>query len=277
VIPACTPAQRPDPNAQCSTGPITFWTPGGRTVYDAMLLKFDKRFSKRYMFTVSYALQDRKTVAGIVNLDNWFESYSSVGPRHVLNVSGIVDLPWGFQLGVISTSNSRSPVMPFIPSVDLDGDGTGGTPIPGAGFNCFNRGCGKSELAAAVQAWNRRYYPNGPPNPAGGIPFVQDARRQNIPFLVLPQNYQFGDSFHSQDVRLTKTFVFRERYKLNVFAEMFNVLNVANLSGFNFNLDSRNPNPAAQTFSFGQPTQRATQVFGSGGPRALQLAARFTF
>jgi hypothetical protein len=50
---------------------------------------------------------------------------------------------------------------------------------------------------------------------------------------------------------------------------MFNVLNVANLGGFSGNL----ANPAG----FGQPTSRASQVFGSGGPRALQLGARFSF
>lgn len=267
VIPVCTGAQRSDPNAQCSTGPITFWTPGGRTSFNAMLLKFDKRFSKRYSFTVSYALQNRQTVDGIVNLDNWFESYSTVGPKHVLNVSGIIDLPWGFQIGVISATSSRGTVMPVINGVDLNGDGVGFTPIPGVDFNCFNRGCGKEELAGAVAAWNQRFYPNGPPSATR--PPVQDARRQNIPFLTLPANYEFGDSFNSQDVRLTKLFTYRERYKLSVFAEMFNVFNIANLSGFNFQLN----NPS----SFGQPTQRVAQTFGSGGPRALQVGARFQF
>jgi hypothetical protein len=32
-----------------------------------------------------------------------------------------------------------------------------------------------------------------------------------------------------------------------------------------------------QTYNFGQPTQRAFQTFGSGGPRALQLGAKITF
>ena len=58
---------------------------------------------------------------------------------------------------------------------------------------------------------------------------------------------------------------------------MFNVFNIANLSGYSFNLDSAVPAGRPQTYSFGQPTQRITQVFGSGGPRALQLGARFSF
>jgi hypothetical protein len=33
----------------------------------------------------------------------------------------------------------------------------------------------------------------------------------------------------------------------------------------------------SNTATFGQPTTRASQVFGSGGPRAFQIGARFTF
>ena len=64
---------------------------------------------------------------------------------------------------------------------------------------------------------------------------------------------------------------------MSLFGEMFNVLNYYNPSGYNFNLDNKNSNPAAQTFAFGVPTQRVGQVFGSGGPRATQIGARFQF
>jgi len=68
---------------------------------------------------------------------------------------------------------------------------------------------------------------------------------------------------------VTKSFTWKDRYKLSVFAEMFNVFNIANLGGYSGTLN----NPA----TFGQPTQRASQVFGSGGPRALQIGARVSF
>ncbi len=258
IIPICAnAAQRSDPTAQCSTGSITFWTPGGRGVYNAMLLRLDKRLSNRLQFTASYALTGRSEVNGIVNLDNWFQSYGPTGSRHILNISGKVVLPWSFELGVISSIASRGPLTPSVSDVDLDGDGSSSEPIPGVdGFNCFNRGCGKGDLAAAVQAWNSTY--------AGKL----DARGQTIPFLTLPANYEFGDSFSSQDIRLTKKFTWKEHYTLAVFGEMFNVFNIANLSGYNFTINSG---------AFGQPTQRQTQVFGSGGPRALQLGARISF
>jgi hypothetical protein len=258
VIPRCTTAaQRNDPNAQCSNGAITFWTPEGREVYNGLLVKLDKRFSNRYLFGASYALTFRQGIETVSNLDNYFESYGPQGARHLLNVSALVELPWNVQVGFISAMASRGPVMPTVSSVDLDGDGISTTPIPGVEFNCFNRGCGPDDLARAVEAFNQQY--------AGR----RDARNQPIPQLVLPASYEFGDGFSSQDVRVTKTFTLRGTRRLAVFAEAFNVFNVANLGGYSYNLNN--------TATFGLPTNRASQVFGSGGPRAFQLGARFTF
>jgi hypothetical protein len=263
VIPRCTSAaQSADPNAQCSNGAITFWTPQGQERYTALLTKLDKRFSNRYLFGVSYAFTDRKTVnnmqgGGIPNLDDYMASYGPTGPRHLLNVSALVDLPGNVQIGIISALATRDAVMPTVANVDLDGDGTAQTPIPGLDYNCFNRGCGEDDLAEAVAAFNAAYVGR------------RDARGQPIPQLALPASYQFGDVFSSQDVRVTKTFAFQNAMKIAVFAEVFNVFNVANLGGYSYNLS----NPG----TFGQPTTRASQVFGSGGPRAFQIGARFTF
>ena len=263
VIPACTTAaQRNDPNAQCSNGAITFWTPGGRERYQALLMRLDKRFSNRYLFGASYALTDRKTVNSIPgfpipNLDNYLESYGPTNARHLVNVSALVDLPGNVQVGIISSMASRGPVMPTIANLDLDGDGTTTTPIPGAEFNCFNFGCNKEDLAAAVAAFNQRY--------AG----TRDARGQPIAALALPASYELGDVFSSQDLRVTKTFGLGGTSRLAVFVEVFNIFNTANLGGYSFNLSN--------TATFGQPTNRASQVFGTGGPRAFQLGGRFTF
>ena len=258
VIPRClTAAERNDPNAQCSNGPITFWTPEGREVYNGLLVKLDKRFSNRYLFGISYALTDRATVDGISNLDNYFANYGPTGARHIVNMSALFDLPWNVQLGIISAMSSRGPVMPSITNVDLDGDGTTTTPIPGVDYNCFNRGCSKDDLRQAVASFNQQY--------AG----QRDARGQLIAPITLPSDFEFGDSFSSQDVRITKTFDLRDTSKLAVFMEVFNVFNVANLGGYSFNLSN--------TQNFGQPTNRASQVFGSGGPRAFQIGGRFTF
>ncbi len=259
VIPRCTSAaQLNSPTTNCSAGPITFWVPGGRQVYNAMLLKVDKRFTKKFLFTASYALTDQKGHNGIVNLDNFNQSFGPQGARHIFNFSGVMDLPWGFSVGLISAMSSRGPFQPSIPSVDLDGDGND-EPLPGLKFNCINRGCGKSDLTTAVAAFNTQF--------AG----KRDARNRAIPTLVLPANFEFGDSwFSSQDLRLTKLFKFKEdKLNISIFGEMFNVFNTANLGGYSGNLTN--------TTAFGQPTSRAGQVFGSGGPRALQIGGRVSF
>jgi hypothetical protein len=256
VIPACVGAQRLDLSAKCSTGTFQFWTPGGREVYNGILMKLDKRFANRYQFTVSYAFTDRYGINGIVNLDNWFQTWGPQGARHILNMSGIVDLPWGFQLGIISATASRGPFTPVVGGFDIDGDGTTVELLPGTDFSRRDRGLPKSKLPAAVAEFNRLY--------AG----KRDVRNTLIPTITLPSNFQYNDNFNSQDVRLTKKFTFRERYTLSIFGEMFNVLNIANLSDISNNVNS----PA-----FGIPQQRQTQVFGSGGPRALQLGGRFVF
>lgn len=256
VIPICAAAVKSTPGVECSNGPITFWQPGGHATYKAILVKVDKRFANRLQFTVSYALQDQHGLNGIVNLDNYNASYGPQGPRNVLNISGVLDLPWGFQLGLISSTTTRNPQMASISGIDINGNGSGVTPLPGLSYNCLNRGCGQSDLAAAVANFNSTY--------AG----KKDGTGKTIPTLTLPASYEFGEGINSQDIRLTKSFTFKERYRFSIFGEMFNVFNISNLSGFNYNLNLG---------VFGQPTQRVAQVFGSGGPRAIQVGGRFTF
>jgi hypothetical protein len=74
--------------------------------------------------------------------------------------------------------------------------------------------------------------------------------------LTLPANYEFGKSFQTQDLRVSRTFVYRERYKLTLMGEIFNLLNIANLGGYSGNV--RDP------VNFGQPQSRADQVFDRG-------------
>jgi hypothetical protein len=281
IIPVCTRAQVADPSAECSTGSITFWTPEGRSVYDALLVKFQKRFSNHYQFIVSYALQKLVTINGatgsnpVADLDNYFASYGNSGalPRQNLTIAGTANLPWGFKLSLNSSMTSPLPMEPFISGVDLNGSGnTTDFPlsfaVPKLPFNCFNVGCSKADLTKAVAYWNANVATAATGNKArNGV---------TIPMLALPSNYSLGAPIITQDVRATKEFVFKERFRLSVFGEFFNLFNISNLSYANFTLD-----PLAvgkpQTFAFGQPTNRVSQVFGSGGPRSIQVGARFTF
>ena len=97
---------------------------------------------------------------------------------------------------------------------------------------------------------------------------TKDAQGRLIPTLTLPARYAFDDNFHALDIRVSRSFAVREACRISLIAEVFNLDNNANLSGYSGDLT---------TAAFGQPTSRSTQVFGSGGPRAFQLAMRIGF
>jgi hypothetical protein len=267
VIPRCPGAPNNfDPSAQCSNGQISFWYPGGNASYKALLLKVDKRFSRRYQFTASYALQDSKSINDIrLNLYNYNASYGPDLPRHNLTISGSVDLPWRVQLSLLSTMISRPPVQPTVSGISLDGSDTsssGHFALPGMQYNQF---ISQDELQRLVDQYNTNYAAKLTPAGQAGI-----TPNQVFPRITLPAHYNLGHNFLSQDLRVAKSIRFSDRYELRILGEAFNILNIGNLTLDSFNLLSP---------SFGQPQQRLLNgsTFGSGGPRAFQFAARFQF
>jgi hypothetical protein len=140
--------------------------------------------------------------------------------------------------------------------LDLNGDGTTGDLLPGTRVNQFNRGFGKNDLRRLVNEFNTTY--------AGG----KDAGGNDIPSINLPSTFEFGDSFLTHDLRLSRDFSWHERWRMTLIGEVFNLFNIGNLAGRSGDL--LNP-------GFGQATSRVTQIFGSGGPRSFQLAARLSF
>lgn len=260
IRPCANAAEAGNPAINCSNGPISVVQFGGRQQYMALLVKAEKRFSNRFQFTASYALSELEGYFTGANLENWFETRGNLGAdaRHSLTFSGIVDLPWGFQASLISVLRSRGPFNATIPSnIDINGDGTGGDVLPGLEINSLNRGTSKEDLFRLVNEFNAT---------RAGTP---DARGVIIPTLVLPTEFEFGDNFQSHDVRVAKSFSWGtdDRYRVQALVEVFNIFNNANLGGFSSLIG---PN-------FGQATERVGQSFGTGGPRAVQLGARFTF
>jgi len=242
-------AEAGNPAVQCSNGPINVVKSIGRDQYKALLVKLDKRFSNRFQFTASYALS---SLRGFIfrpdgspeDLNNIFATNSFLNDdvRNRFTFSGVVDLPWGFQASLIAVYQSRPPFNARVPdTIDLNGDGSTNDTLPGLKPNSLNRGTGRSEFLQLV-------------NKAG---------------FTVPTDFQFGDDFQSEDIRITKTFKIRERFNIQGIFEVFNIFNVSNLT-----FDSSSENLGG---SFGRPTGRAGQNFGTGGPRALQLGARFTF
>ena len=258
VIPACAPAQILDPTAECSNGPIQGLISGGRSHYTGLLLKANKRFSHRTSGQLSYAYSNQVGFNGVVDDSNWFASWGPQAGHQLLTGSMVVELPWGFTIAGITSFATVGPIEPIISGVDLNGNGavengeTGGSPLPGVGYNQLGVNEGKGALIQAVNQFNQSH-----PNPSEQ--------------LALPATFSFPRPFTSQDIRVTKVFKLgTERAKLSLIGECFNVFNIANLGGYSYNLGS---NPAG----FGVPTSASSNVFGSGGPRAFQFAARFNF
>jgi hypothetical protein len=260
VIPTCLAGQRNDPHALCSTGPIVVHQGVGRATYTGLLVSADKRFSHGFQLLGSWAYSSNTgtNVGNGFNNDDWL---SNRGPlerdvTHIVNLASVVQVPWRFQLGFNFSYASTPPFSAFVGGIDFNGDGTTGDLLPGTTVNAFNRSMGRSDLERLVAQFNE--------TSAGKL----DAKGSLIPRVTLPQRYWFGDNFQSLDLRLSREFGIRERWRVILIGEVFNLYNAANLSGHSGNLTN---------VAFGQPTSRFTQVFGSGGPRAFQLGARLSF
>ena len=262
VIPFCTTIPDFNPNDECSTGPISFWVPEGHSRFNGLLVKLQKRLSNRVQFTVSYALQKLTYESASTNLLNYNSTYGPILAKQNLNIAGTINLPWGFTLSLNSSAIAPTPVSPTISGIDLNGAGNTTYPlsfaVPGVSYRCFLYSRGNSDLAKAVDAFNSTQ--------AGKIAL----NGVKIPTLKLPANYHLGAPIVNQDIRVTKILTYKERFHLNVFGEVFNVFNIGNLQYSNLGLTSP---------GFGQPTGRVGQgyTFASGGPRAVQIGARFIF
>jgi hypothetical protein len=194
-----------------------------------------------------------------LDLTNYFAFHGPLDndSRHRLTVSGVVNLPWDFQASLIAVYASTPPFTAHIASTnDLNGDGTFADTLPGLKVNDLGRGTSRTQFLQLVGQFNATL---------AGKP---DAQGATIKALIVPPNFTFGDNFQSEDIRITKTFKFRERFQVQGFFEVFNLFNISNLTGFDNSLTSGN---------FGTPTARAGQSFGTGGPRAIQLGGRFSF
>jgi hypothetical protein len=101
-----------------------------------------------------------------------------------------------------------------------------------------------------------------------------------------PRNTFKGDTLQTIDIRLARTFPIRERLKLQLIAEAFNLFNTVNIRYFNTNYgaaDFCGPDPTAPgcagqpRFREGSPNQNYGTPSAVFNPRQLQFAARFTF
>ena len=245
------------------------------THYDALLLTVDHRFSHGFSLHSAYTLSKALNyanddqipfAAGPIDPTNLHREYGPTpnDQRNRFVLSATSNLPWGFHLSPIWTVASAVPMDILLPD--------GSTRIPEIQRNAGGR---EFHSAADLNAFINQL------NAAGGV--------NGEPLPLVDSNARFGDSFNSLDLRLSKNIRLGERASLELIGECFNLFNRTNVlgvsntnySGYNNVLvrDSNDPTSAGYLHSsaFGQPVTTAGGIFGSGGPRAFQLAARFSF
>jgi hypothetical protein len=246
-----------------------------KTKYDGLLLSFERRYARGFQFRASYTLSKAFNYAnddqipfsnGPVDPSNLQLEYGPTpnDQRHRFAFAGVFDAPYGFRLAPVWTLASGVPMDVLLPD--------GSARLPGlqrnAGGRLFHTG---AELNAYINRLNAAGGAGGQP-----LPLVRDDAR-------------FGDSFNSFDLRLARPFKVGERVTIEPIAEVFNLFNVTNVlgvsnvnySGFANVLVRDDSDPSAPGFlrssGFGRPVTTAGGVFGSGGPRAFQFAARVVF
>src|SRR5262249_335079 len=151
------------------------------------------------------------TGAGFNNND-WF---ANDGPlptdeRHILNVSGIVALPWHLRMSLNASAASAPPFSVYVGGLDFNGDGTINDLLPGTTVNAFGRNLTKADLVALVAAYNQQYAGQ---RTAGG---------QLAKALTLPETFAFNDDFFTVDMRINRALSFSRRHsQLELIAEVF--------------------------------------------------------
>jgi hypothetical protein len=200
-----------DPN---QVGEIRKLTANNRSRYDGINFVLRKRFSHNYTMQASYVLSWSRSWGGVptasyggtgarIDFRDQFKP-EEYGPtvfdeRHRVVVSGVFDLPYGFEVSPIFQAASARP-YPFQAGVDVNGDGV---------TNLNDRVCiGSTSQQAIVTRGCQEVSPNT----------------------------QRGDPLAQLDVRLAKAFKFnKERMAFRLYWEFYNLFNTNNF-GNNFNV-----------------------------------------
>jgi hypothetical protein len=258
-----------------------------RTKYNGLLLSLEKRFAKHYQFRASYTLSKTFNFAnddqipfsnGPIDSSNLQLEYGPTpnDQRHRFSFSGVFEMPWDVRVSPILTLASSVPLDVLLP----DGSSRVCELGRNAGAREFHTGAELNAALRQINAAGGSLCPNA--DPSTGF-------KPRVPLPLVRDELEFGDSFSSLDLRVSKVFKLSERVRIEPIAEVFNLFNVTNVlgvsnvnySGFSNVLvrDSSDPSSAGfnRSSSFGQPVTTAGGVFGSGGPRAFQFAARVTF
>lgn len=236
----------------------------GRSWYDALQLKWERRFADGFSFTSSYSfskdISDLTPSAETTRVvpftpAGYQRGRSSSDRTHIFVVNGVYELPIGRDKKFLSSLN---PVVNAI---------VGGWQL--SAINSFVSGTPLSFTmpgATLGNGWNTRPNLVGDPHLDNGT----SAQWFNTAAFAAPARFQYGDSgigivegpgSHILDVGLSKYFAVARGKQVQVRWELFNALNHVNLG---------NPGTTFGTQTFGR-------ILSAGAPRTMQLGVKFVF
>jgi len=228
---------------QPQIGRVSMETSWGRSRYDGMNVSLRRRMANRFSINTTYTLS--KGLAYNGNAASYSNAITDprfpllptdFGPvpndeRHHLSVSGVVDLPWGFQIAPIMQVASARPY-----------NATTGV------SNVLGFGSGPAAAHAIVPT-------SDPSNIFFGLTqTTAQLRNCYLVTLTCKQagfNFLRGQPFFDMDMRVTKLIKFGERSNLKLIFQTFDLTNRANY-GNNYDGNVRN-SLASNGSTFGTP------------------------
>lgn len=257
---------------------INMFATNNRSLFDSWTTTFKYRKSN-ILFNASYVLASSRAWGGqptasysgngiAITPENQFAD-GEFGPtrmdeRHRIVLSGVIGLPWGFQLSPILQYGSPRPFSANT-GFDIDGDGLFTIDRLCRGVDPAAAFAVRGNLAA-LQALNPLGCQQAPVNTIrkGFVVFGTEVEERS-------------HRFFNVDMRVSKIFSFGERFKLSLNADFFNLFNTENVAfGSNPRLGLSVANAAN---SFLQVRALFGPGFGPpiGRPFTAQFGARFTF
>jgi len=258
---------------------INMFTGTNRSFFDSWTTTFKGRFG-RSTASVSYVLASSDSWGGqptasysgngiaIDPLNQWNEE--EFGPtrldeRHRIVMSGVVELPWGFQIAPFLQWASARPYS-LNTGFDNDGDGLATVDRLCAGTDPAGVFVVRGN-AAAIRALN----------PAGCT--QAQVNQQRGGFVVNRDGSidEYSGRYFNVDVRVTKTFNIGDRARFRIYADLYNLFDATNVYfGSNGRLGLSTAT-SASTF------QQASSLYGPGfgppvgRPFTAVFGARFEF
>ena len=233
----------------------------GRSRYDGMNVSYRKRLSKRYSVNATYVLSKALSYNGNsaafgngpTDELNWFAPHD-FGPtpadeRHRITISGLVNLPWGVTFTPIMQWATGRPYNLTEGITDVYGYGSG---------------VGTTHDIVLTNAPN-----NLTATAAYTAPQLLACLAANT-CQQLPYDYARGEDFFQLDARIGRFFKFKEKARLELFFQAFDLTNRANF-GTSYGGNIR-------TSTFGNPTAFIT-ASGVIVPKSFagEFGARFSF